>query len=470
MDESQINEPNVMFNAKRFLNDDIEVDYNLNKLIQGLNSTLEYESLNDEINKIIASNFFQTIVYNNLQVSIFKRIKEYISIDDENIPTESTEWNDKSINILKLTIQLLAIICERTPSNIEILDHLIDRIELILEVLKDDNLSEEFNRTIFEIKKGYLERQNQTRQKNHLNKPNVEPPENFRTMPIIPKLDEIKNSKSLFLRSNLKYGSFNSAEHYLDVHFRLLREDYVGSLREGVMEYLEVNKIKKNGNKKQANSNMSIRLYNNVKILTFVNDSGIYHLIQLEMTSKLKNIRWETSKRLIQGSLVCFTNDNFKTAYFAVIFDRDVKKLNKGQLLVKFEDWITVNDNFLRSDSRSSKFIMVETLAYFESYRHTLESLKLFDEKNFPFSKYIVYSQNSEINRPKYLENRSVCYNFEPLIKEPKHRGYANIEILQLKLWPNSSLLGLNDSQYKALQLALTNELVVIQGPPGTGN
>ena len=144
---------------------------------------------------------------------------------------------------------------------------------------------------------------------------------------------------------------------------------------------------------------MSIRLYNNVKILTFVNDndSGIYHIIQLEMKNQLKKIRWETSKRLIQGSLVCFTNDNFKTAYFAVIFDRKVENLNKGQLLVKFEDWITLNDNFLRSDLRSSNF-MVETLAYFESYRHTLQSLKLFDEKNFPFSKFIVYSQNSEIN------------------------------------------------------------------------
>ena len=258
MDENQINEPNVMFDAKEFLNDDFEVDCNLNKLIQGLNSISKYESLNDEINKIIASNFIQTIVYDNLQVSIFKRLKEYISMDDENIPTaESTEWNDKSMNILKLTIHFLAIICERTPSNIEILDHLFDRIELILEVLKDDNLSEEFNRTIYEIKKGYLERQNQTRQKNHNNKPNVEPPENFRTIPIIPKLDEIKISKSLFLRSNLKYGSFNSVEHYLDVHFRLLREDYVGSLREGVMEYLDVSKIKKKNNKKQASSNDS---------------------------------------------------------------------------------------------------------------------------------------------------------------------------------------------------------------------
>lgn len=29
--------------------------------------------------------------------------------------------------------------------------------------------------------------------------------------------------------------------------------------------------------------------------------------------------------------------------------------------------------------------------------------------------------------------------------------------------------LGLDDSQMKALQLALTKELAIIQGPPGTG-
>ena len=471
MDESQIN---VMFDANQFLNDKSKVDFNLNNLIQGLNSISEYERLLNEINKIIESNFIQTIVYNNLQVSIFKRLKEHLSFDDENINFES-EWNDKSMAILKLTIQLLAEICEKTPSNIEKLDHLIDRIELILDVLKDENLSEEFNKTIFDAKSGYLERQKQTNQKKDHNKSdlNVQPPEDFRTISVIPTLDEIKSSKRLFLRANLKYGSFHSVEHYLDVQFRLLREDYVGSLREGVMEYLEVQTINsQKKNKHKPSSNMNIRVYDNVKILKYLNDddSGIYHLIQLEMTPKLKKVRWETSKRLIQGSLVCFTNNNFKTAYFAVIFDRDLKKLSDaGQLLVKFEDWITVNDNFLRRDSISSSFTMVETLAYFESYRYTLESLKLFNEKNFPFSKYIVYSQNSELNPPKYLENRVVRYDFEPLIKEPKYQNYTNIEIRQLKLWPSSSLLGLNDSQYKALQLALTSELVVIQGPPGTG-
>lgn len=56
------------------------------------------------------------------------------------------------------------------------------------------------------------------------------------------------------------------------------------------------------------------------------------------------------------------------------------------------------------------------------------------------------------------------------LIKdEINKKEFSNIDILQLQIWPNSSLLGLNESQYKALQLALTKELVVIQGPPGTG-
>ena len=100
-----INELIEMFDANKFLNEKLEVDYNLNSLIQGLNSTSEYDRLLDEINKILAQDFIQKIVYNNLQVSIFKRLKEHLSIDDENFPVESSEWNDKSMSVLKLTIQ-----------------------------------------------------------------------------------------------------------------------------------------------------------------------------------------------------------------------------------------------------------------------------------------------------------------------------------------------------------------------------
>jgi anthranilate/para-aminobenzoate synthase component II len=42
-------------------------------------------------------------------------------------------------------------------------------------------------------------------------------------------------------------------------------------------------------------------------------------------------------------------------------------------------------------------------------------------------------------------------------------------KILETETWPDADQLGLDSSQYRALQAALTKELVVIQGPPGTG-
>ena len=40
---------------------------------------------------------------------------------------------------------------------------------------------------------------------------------------------------------------------------------------------------------------------------------------------------------------------------------------------------------------------------------------------------------------------------------------------LNEKAWPRMEELGLDESQKAALQLALTKELAIIQGPPGTG-
>ena len=40
--------------------------------------------------------------------------------------------------------------------------------------------------------------------------------------------------------------------------------------------------------------------------------------------------------------------------------------------------------------------------------------------------------------------------------------------LLKLAAWPSAEDLELDDSQYKALQMALTKEFAVIQGPPGT--
>ena len=43
------------------------------------------------------------------------------------------------------------------------------------------------------------------------------------------------------------------------------------------------------------------------------------------------------------------------------------------------------------------------------------------------------------------------------------------VSVLDPTSWPSAKDLELDDSQFNALQLALTKEFAVIQGPPGTG-
>ena len=45
----------------------------------------------------------------------------------------------------------------------------------------------------------------------------------------------------------------------------------------------------------------------------------------------------------------------------------------------------------------------------------------------------------------------------------------TDVPLLSLASWPSAEDLQLDDSQFKALQMALTKEFAVIQGPPGTG-
>ena len=463
---------------------------------------------------IIKSGFIQSIIYTYLQSCLSQRLKELTDKDDQlmnkdgrrgrrgkrfipqtapkgdDIEEQNSDldWNESSSRIIRLTIELIALICERSLSNIEYLEHIIDRIDVILSVLNDGILTDLFKSTVLRHKLAFAEGEKKIKSKKS-------PPENFRLMPLIPALSEIKSSRNLYLQANLKYGSFDNVEHYLDTHFRLLREDYVGSIREGLIEYLDIERI----NRLNFKNLMNIRVYKNVSIINSVTDNQcIVHLIGFQITDRMQRIRWETSKRLIDGSLLCFSNDNFKTAYFATVFDRYAPDLYDGKIIVKFDDWISLNNNV---NDYNNKFVMIESLAYFESYRHTLDSLKTFDEMNFPFKQHIVYSQNESIDKPKYLrERQNVFYDFRPMIENAheievvskvfgyytekfnilvpdkiiknfkfKNFSYSTVNLNEQRTWPTSALLGLDSSQYEAIKSALTHELVVIQGPPGTG-
>jgi len=56
----------------------------------------------------------------------------------------------------------------------------------------------------------------------------------FRSLGIFPSRVEILVPKEPNLRSNVVKGAYASVEDYLDVQFKLLREDYIEPLRTGI--------------------------------------------------------------------------------------------------------------------------------------------------------------------------------------------------------------------------------------------
>ena len=67
----------------------------------------------------------------------------------------------------------------------------------------------------------------------------MEPPDNFRNIPIIPTVEEIMSIEEPFLRTNKKTGAYLDANHYLDVQYRLLREDFVSPLKRGIQDFIK---------------------------------------------------------------------------------------------------------------------------------------------------------------------------------------------------------------------------------------
>ncbi|CAH1269061.1 ZNFX1 [Branchiostoma lanceolatum] len=329
------------------------------------------------------------------------------------------------------------------------------------------------------------------------------PPDDFRELTVIPTFKDIRTHKDPFLRPNIVRGRYADVDTYLDVQFRLLREDFVRPLREGIAEFLDMRKSESGKDRRLQD----IRVYHDVHVVHPICEmSGIVYRIQFDAV-RLRGIRWGSTKRLIFGSLLCLSKDEFKTMFFATVAERDAKELEQGCVQIKFEQ----DHEKASAISPTDKFIMVETSAYFEAYRHVLKGLQEVQRNTMPFTKYIVDCDCANgVDPPVYLRGRfgDVNYDLRALVETPKqetarkralprHRDLArsyleesehsekqsevhesnnpqlararSVPILRDDMWPSADALHLDESQYRAVKMALTKEFSVIQGPPGTG-
>lgn len=91
--------------------------------------------------------------------------------------------------------------------------------------------------------------------------------------------------------------------------------------------------------------------------------------------------------------------------------------------------------------------------------------LQTFDKGNFPLERYIV-DLNMDILPPSYLSESAVYRIPNGLAGEDAK--ILSVQILVGQEWPPGTDFNLDESQFEAFRAALTKQMVIIQGPPGT--
>lgn len=271
---------------------------------------------------------------------------------------------------------------------------------------------------------------------------------NCRQISLYPSVQEITTDErklNVFLRPILSHGRYKDVHGYLDIQFRLLREDFISPLRDGICKYLD-----QYGSKKKE-KNHDVYIYQKVRFIKSQTvNSKIVRMVQFNADKKRK-FRLENTKRFMFGSLVCFTKDLFQTISLGTICEKKMEYLKQGLIGVEL-----IRGTF----SYDTDYIMVECSVYFEPYYQVLKALQHMEEEKFPLKKYIV-DVDVHIQPPEYLNHN--------IIMTDKKRNLHIRTLYPTEYWPNAKQLGLDDSQYKAFHSALTKEFCVIQGPPGTG-
>ena len=229
----------------------------------------------------------------------------------------------------------------------------------------------------------------------------LEPPEDFRKVSVIPQAADLNVHDKPFLRANIVGGSYIDLEHYLDVQFRLMREDFIIPLRQGIKELRRKDNNRGASIDSDRKHSKDISVYRNVTVLYPVcSGKGMVYRIRFDWLHRsVRHVKWEKSKQLKFGSLLCLSADDFYNLVFATVENRNPGDLRCGELEVRFEGvQLEKLNEFIKE---KKKFDMVESPAFFETYRHVLEGLQKIQPDELPFQEHIVKC-NRNVGPPGY--------------------------------------------------------------------
>ncbi|KAL3693267.1 hypothetical protein R1sor_006918 [Riccia sorocarpa] len=278
----------------------------------------------------------------------------------------------------------------------------------------------------------------------------------YRKLSIVPSKSELlQPHMSLDLPVNLVGKRYASLLSYLETHFRLLREDCIDPLRQGICAF------------RNQQSSRELRVYQHVRPAGYRCGE---HGVEYKLSFRDNGTNLESSNRLIFGALVCLSYDEFQDSFiFGVVTNKTAQGIGTKRYLVCIRLVASSEGQEEEPLAEHRTYVMVEsTTAYFEAYYHVLKSLQREDMEDIPFTKYLL-DLEQQVDPPFYLQRREKGDEFDfesvfPTMTADGGRSIINI----LQDWPQFPS-SLDQAQLQALKHGLTKELAIIQGPPGTG-
>ncbi|KAG9526550.1 hypothetical protein KCU93_g5449, partial [Aureobasidium melanogenum] len=291
----------------------------------------------------------------------------------------------------------------------------------------------------------------------------------------------------------------------IDRHFRLLREDTIGQLRDSARVELEA---LQGMEPQRGKSTLRRHTYRNVLVELPKFDSlrGLEFVISFdqppELRSKSKKQRqdwWTHSKRLEGDALICLISSTRAFVFCSVCFPHDQSK-RSAKDMEKLPDphrnIVSHSDNRVRVIARPSE-MNAESIAHIlgifsqkdfqggrslvefpgvllPAFLPTLTALKAISRSgNLPFSEFLAPSQGSGestvvVPPPAYAQRAGFKFELDSIIQDgtsafdPTKPKQADIDSLQ-------KASTLDNTQASALLSSLSRSFALIQGPPGTG-
>ncbi|KAF9975513.1 hypothetical protein BGZ73_000817 [Actinomortierella ambigua] len=346
----------------------------------------------------------------------------------------------------------------------------------------------------------------------------------IRDIKVVPTHDELTCKRLPFLPSNDVPG----APHHLlpgwpqllDIHFRLNREDMIDQLRRGIMYFLEALRkvpldqqaslLNRKELRRLVGQDVSLNAYGNIQFLGTNIERKMQGSIKIafDQPSQLKGQStgqrktfWERSKRrLMHGSLVCFifpteegengvrpagTTRDGHTIHLClgVVSAREASELAKDDKQAALNITLTDQNDLRRFVAASTKgkkdVFMVESMGgFFEAYRPILRALQTCEPGEMPFGKYFAPAEGHQasaavavVDPPLYATAPNFEFDLTVLLRRPVtcRLDVQDPVSRQQAVRALRTHSMLDDTQSLALVDALSREVALISGPPGTG-